>query len=60
MDAERFDYLINGYFDGQLSPAERDELDALVISDSRTERPIGSLPSRMPICVFGANNRLHR
>ncbi len=35
MDAERFDYLINGYFDGQLSPAERDELDALVISDSR-------------------------
>ena len=35
MDAQRFDYLINGYFDGTLSPADRDELDALVISDSR-------------------------
>jgi hypothetical protein len=35
MDSERFDYLINGYFDGELSSAECEELDALVLSDSR-------------------------
>jgi hypothetical protein len=38
MDAARFDYLINGYFDGQLTPPEREELDGLVRSDAAVRK----------------------
>ena len=34
MDSQRFEYLMNGYFDGELSSAECEELGALVISDA--------------------------